>query len=89
MYYSTHFFWGKDGNVVLVDHPCLLLYEVCVGLVFEVFASDPKEDILLAILGSEEFAEGLLTYYKENKKQHSLFGQLGTTPYSYITTSYI
>ncbi len=70
MYCPAHLFGGKDGNVVLVDHPCLLLNEVCICLVFEVFAGDPKENILLTILGSEEFAEGLLTNYKESRKQN-------------------
>ena len=53
----AHLFWRQDGDVVLVDNPGLLLDHFGVVVLLEVFAGQPEEDVLLAVLALEKLTK--------------------------------
>lgn len=51
----------EDGDVVLVDHPGLLVDGVLVALGLELLARQPEEHVLLAVLSPQELPEDVAT----------------------------
>ena len=64
----THLSRREYGHVVLVDDPGLLLYELRAPLLLELLARQPEEDVLLAVLATEEGAENPATGYNWEKE---------------------
>lgn len=58
---QTHLFWRQYGNVVLVDGACLLLDGALVDFLFEVFAGQPEEHVLFAVLRPQKLPENVST----------------------------
>lgn len=57
----SYLFRRQDGDVVLVDGARFLLDEVLVDFLFEVFAGQPEEHVLLAVLRSQELTKNVPT----------------------------
>lgn len=58
---SPYLFWRQYGDVVLVDGARFLLNGVLVDFLFEVFAGQPEQHVLLAVLRPQELPENIST----------------------------
>lgn len=55
----TYLFWWQYGNIVLIDGARFLLDGALVDFLFEVFAGQPEQHVLLAVLRPQELPENI------------------------------
>lgn len=58
-----YLFWRKNGDVVLVDDPGFLLDGRGVGLLLEVLAGYPEQQVLFAVFRAQEFPENVTAFH--------------------------
>lgn len=47
----------QDGDVILIDHACLLFHKMLAVVLLQLLAGQPEEHVLLAVLGAQKLAE--------------------------------
>lgn len=73
---QRHLFGGQYRNVVLVDEARLLLDRLRVGLLLQLLAGQPEEDVLFAVLAPEKVSE----YFATARTSHQSVETLSPAP---------
>lgn len=73
---QRHLLGGQYRNVVLVDEARLLLDRLRVGLLLQLLAGQPEEDVLFAVLATEKVSE----YFATARTSHQSVETLSPAP---------